>query len=171
MSPTKVTTIPRFDLTAAVVSVTVSKILKKKLGGSEIEELFWIDSMVLGYINNQARQFHTFVDNRVQRIHLHTSPDQWRYVPTDVNPADHTTRSLTASELLSLNWLTGPTFSWKGEIVPPSDTIPELSVEDPEVRKIQTLNTETKGQTSIVDRQLKFSSWTSAVRAITCIQR
>ncbi|TWW78219.1 hypothetical protein D4764_11G0003400 [Takifugu flavidus] len=30
--------------------------LKKELGDSEIEELFWINSMVvLGYINNQAR--------------------------------------------------------------------------------------------------------------------
>lgn len=165
-------TIPRLELTAAVVSVTVSKMLKKELGRSEIEEPFWIDSMVvLGYINNHARRFHTFVANRIQRIHLHTSPDHWRYVLTDENPADHISRSLTASELLSSNWLTGPTFLWKGEIVPLSDTMPELSVGDPEVRKIQTFNTETEGQTSIADQLLKFSSWTHAIRAIACIQR
>lgn len=80
--------------------------------------------VVLGYVNNQASWFYTFVANRVQRIHLHTCPVQWRYVPTDENPADHTSRSLTASEMVSSNWLTEPSFLLKGDIVPPSDTIP-----------------------------------------------
>lgn len=68
--------------------------------------------------------------------------------------------------LLSSNCFTGPTLFWKGEIVPPSDTILEQSVRALEVRKIQTLNTEPEEQTSITDQLLKFSSWTSAVGAI-----
>lgn len=71
VSPLKITTIPRLELTAAVVSVNVSKILREELRYTDITEFFWTDSnVVLGYINNEARRFHTFVANRVQRIHL-----------------------------------------------------------------------------------------------------
>lgn len=73
VAPLKVTTIPRLELTAAVVSVAVNDMLREE---------------VLGYINNEARRFHTFVANRVQRIHRSTTPEQWRYIPSDENPAD-----------------------------------------------------------------------------------
>lgn len=63
--------------------------------------------MVLGYIKNEEQRFHTFVTNRVQKIHLSSAPQQWRYVPTNENPADHVSRGLTPSELLSSTWLTG----------------------------------------------------------------
>lgn len=52
ISPLKVTTIPRLELAAAVVSVTVCKMLKEELGQSDIEVFFWTDSKIfLGYIN------------------------------------------------------------------------------------------------------------------------
>lgn len=114
VTPTKVTTIPRLELTAAVVSVKTSNVLKEEFGDADMEEYFWTDSkVVLGYINNEARRFHTFVANRVQKIHLSTTPQQWRYVPTDQNPADHASRGLTVSELLSSDWFTGPKFLWE----------------------------------------------------------
>uniref|UniRef100_A0A1A8V575 DUF5641 domain-containing protein n=1 Tax=Nothobranchius furzeri TaxID=105023 RepID=A0A1A8V575_NOTFU len=78
-----VTTIPRLELTAAVISVKTSNVLKKELGCADIEEYFWTDSkVILGYINNEARRFHTFVANHIQKIHLNTTQGQWRYVPT-----------------------------------------------------------------------------------------
>ncbi|KAL7870544.1 hypothetical protein SRHO_G00080410 [Serrasalmus rhombeus] len=53
--PMRVTTIPRLELTAAVVSVSVSSLLREELGYSEVEDYFWTDSkVVLGYINNDA---------------------------------------------------------------------------------------------------------------------
>ncbi|XP_070407941.1 uncharacterized protein [Nothobranchius furzeri] len=83
VAPTKVTTIPRLELTAAVISVKTSNVLKKELGCADIEEYFWTDSkVILGYINNEARRFHTFVANHIQKIHLNTTQEQWRYVPT-----------------------------------------------------------------------------------------
>lgn len=63
------------ELTAAVVSVTVSNMLKEELGYSDIEEFYWTDSkVVLGYINNDACRFHTFVANRVQKIRHASDP-------------------------------------------------------------------------------------------------
>ena len=43
VSPLKVTTIPRLELTAAVVSVAVSNMLKEELGYCNVEEFFWTD--------------------------------------------------------------------------------------------------------------------------------
>lgn len=55
VTPTKVTTIPRLELTAAVVSVKASNALKEELRYADFEEFFWTDSkVVLGYINKEA---------------------------------------------------------------------------------------------------------------------
>ena len=77
------------------------------------QEFFWTDSqVVLGYIKNEARRFHVFVANRVQKIRNSTDPGQWFYVETDKNPADHASRGLTVAELMESNWFTGPKFLW-----------------------------------------------------------
>lgn len=53
VAPIKVITIPRLELTAAIVSVEASNILKEELGLTDIDEYFWTDSkVVLGYISN-----------------------------------------------------------------------------------------------------------------------
>ncbi len=98
--------------------------------------------MVLGYINNEARRFHTLVANRVQKIHLCTTSQQWRYVPTNENPADHVS-GLNAGEILTSNWLTGPGFLWKKDIPPVVDIDTALTIGDPEVRQAQTLSAQT----------------------------
>ncbi|XP_049336713.1 uncharacterized protein LOC125802504 [Astyanax mexicanus] len=172
VAPTKVTTVPRLELTAAVVSVKMSSMLKEELASLEAEEFFWTDSkVVLGYIRNEARRFHTFVANRVQKIHLGSHPQQWRYVASNENPADHASRGLTLRELLTSTWLTGPEFLWKPEFQWPADETPELEIGDPEVRAAQSLTTETTRQFNIVDRLSKFSSWSRAVRAVARILR
>ncbi|KAL0163339.1 hypothetical protein M9458_042735, partial [Cirrhinus mrigala] len=172
VSPTKVTTIPRLELTAATVSVAVSNTLREALLYDNVEEFFWTDSKVtLGYINNDARRFHTFVANRVQKIHNSTSLQQWFYVPTSKNPADMASRGTSVTELLSSNWLTGPHFLWEKKIQLPTKETIVLTVGDPEVRKVQTLSTETVEQTSLSDRLTKFSSWSRAVRAVARLRR
>lgn len=111
---TNVVTIPRLELTAAVVSAVVSNMLKEELELKIDQEYFWTDSqVVLGYINNDARRFHVFGTNRVQRIREATDPTQWYYINTSQNPADHTSRGLKMAELIRSNWLTGPKFLWE----------------------------------------------------------
>lgn len=107
-APIKVTTIPRLELADAVMSVTVSNMLKKQLDLTDVVEYFWTDSqVVLGYINNEARRFHTFVSNRKQKIHLSSSPQQWRYISTSENPADLASRGLSISGILTSSWFSG----------------------------------------------------------------
>ncbi|KAK7884399.1 hypothetical protein WMY93_027522 [Mugilogobius chulae] len=142
VAPLKVTTIPRLELTAAVVAVQASALLKRELLFQDMTEYFWTDScVVLGYIKNEARRFHTFVANRVQKIHSASATEQWRYVPTEENPADHASRGLTPKELLASNWLSGPKFLWERELVMPNDKIPEISIQDPEGLKDASLRT------------------------------
>ncbi|XP_076858013.1 uncharacterized protein LOC143512031 [Brachyhypopomus gauderio] len=172
VAPTKVTTIPRLELTAAVVSVKMSNMLKEELASLEAEEFFWTDSkVVLGYIKNEARRFHTFVANRVQRIHLGSNPRQWRYVASNENPADHASRGLTPKELMTSTWFTGPKFLWKEEFQLPADVTPELELGDPEVRRARSLRTQTLEQENIISRLSRFSSWSRAVRAVARILR
>ena len=172
VSPTKVTTIPRLELTAAVVSVSISNMLREELRIVDGKEYFWTDSkVVLGYINNDARRFHTFVANRVQKIRNCTNPQQWHYVPTDENPADGASRGKTVNELLTSNWFTGPMFLWEKEIPTVNNAVPDLSIGDPEVKKAQALQTKTTELISLADRLSKFSSWSRATRAIARLLR
>ncbi|XP_032363653.1 uncharacterized protein LOC116677092 [Etheostoma spectabile] len=172
VSPTKLATIPRLELTAAVVSVGVSNMLREELGSVDAKEYFWTDSkVVLGYINNDARRFHTFVANRVQKIRHSTSPQQWFYVPTDENPADGASRGRTVNELLTSNWFTGPMFLWEKEICTPKDVASDLSLGDPEIKKVQTLQTKTTETLSLADRLSKFSSWSRAIKAVARLVR
>ena len=89
VAPTKIVTIPRLELAAAVLSVKMSKFLGAEMDLVNVKEGFWVDSrIVLGYIANEARRFHVFVANRVQAIRDHTEPGQWNHVEGKKNPAD-----------------------------------------------------------------------------------
>ncbi|GAA6095913.1 uncharacterized protein LOC113046208, partial [Tachysurus ichikawai] len=55
VAPTKVMTIPRLELSAAVVATKTGDLLKRELKLDGICEYYWTDSKVaLGYINNDA---------------------------------------------------------------------------------------------------------------------
>lgn len=58
-------TIPRVDLMAAVLAV---RVLKLK-GVQVVDSVFWTDSTsILKYLNNEDRQFYTFVANIISTI-------------------------------------------------------------------------------------------------------
>lgn len=58
VSPTKITTIPRLELSAAVVASRMSDLLRKEMDIEALQEYYWTDSrVVLGYINNNRTEF------------------------------------------------------------------------------------------------------------------
>ena len=72
--PKKFISIPRLELTAALLSVKMACMLKKKLDINCADEVFWNDSkVVLGYITNTVKRFRTFAANRVQQMKEKTS--------------------------------------------------------------------------------------------------
>ena len=75
--PKKFVSIPRLELTAAVLSVKMACLLKKELNLGEVTHYFWTDSkVVLGYIRNNTRRFKTFVANRIHQIKENTHAEQ-----------------------------------------------------------------------------------------------
>ena len=172
VTPTKVTTIPRLELSAAVVAVRTSDMLRKELEIQDLQEFFWTDStVVLGYISNDARRFQVFVANRIQRIKTSTTPEQWAYVASEDNPADHASRGLTAEQLKTSNWFTGPKFLWQRQLPVRECKVGEIKEDDPELRKAFVCNTKAKEARSLLDRLEKFSDWSRVVRAIARLKR
>ena len=180
VKPLKQITIPRLELTAATVSVKTSHQIRKELDFDEVQETFWTDSrVVLGYIANESKRFHTFVANRVQQIQDHTDKKQWRYVSSQVNPADHASRGLKVEEFQFSSWLTGPKFLWENESCwscekQPCNSYQELDINDPNVKKVVTMTTNSELVQPCKDLicQLKnISSWYRAKRVVAlCIK-
>ena len=103
-------TIPRLELCAAVLSVRHELMLRRELTLELLPSVFWSDSqIVLAYIRSTSRRFKVFVGNRVSYIREHTKPDQWKFVPTDANPADILSRGCVPSAIPAM-WYHGPTF-------------------------------------------------------------
>lgn len=111
LAPQPELTIPRLELCAAVMAVEMSEVICEEIDHPINKISFYTDSkVVLGYIYNQSRRFYVYVNNRVRRIRESTTPEQWHFVTTDQNPADHGSRSVPAAALQSTTWFTGPSF-------------------------------------------------------------
>lgn len=83
---------------------------------------FFTDSkLVLGYVHSYTQRFYMYVSNSVTRIRGSTHPDKWYYIPTDLNPADHATRSIPAARLQDSNWFLGPAFLYHDKAVETSE--------------------------------------------------
>jgi hypothetical protein len=172
VAPSKVISIPRLELTAAVIAVKMSLVIKRELEVTIQDEYFWTDSrVILGYISNDARRFHVFVSNRVQFIREHTKVEQWHYVPTKSNPADLASRGANVMELTNSCWFEGPHFLKERQLIFDDPLSAALALGDPEV-KVQCLNTRSSFEsTGLLERLNKFSEWTSMVSAISALRR
>ena len=92
--------------------------LRKELNIVCLQEKVWSDSeVVLWYIRNTTKKFKIFVVNRIQQIHENSEVNQWSYVPSKDNPADHASRGLidaNSGGKCSI-WVNGPQFLWEPE--------------------------------------------------------
>ena len=162
VTPKKQVSIPRLELTAAVVSARVGAMLRKQMDYKITEEYFWTDSkIVLGYIANESRRFRTYVANRVQIIQDLSEAHQWHYVPTSDNPADEGSRGTSCKQLLySAKWLNGPDFLWKRNIhLLHSDDKSYVDPADPEIKSSSVFATKTSCKEGLPTRLNHMSDW------------
>ena len=110
--PPQAVSIPRLELMTAVTGAKLSKTIDDTLGIQRHERVFWSDSMdTLYWIRGQSRRFKPFVPNRVGKILALSNLEQWRHVPTKLNPADALTRGLAVSVLCDKDkWWNNPSF-------------------------------------------------------------
>ncbi len=115
VAPLKQVSIPRMELTAATVAVKMDGMLKRELEFPIDRTVFWTDSeTVLKYIRNDRARYPVFVANRIAVIRDGSDVDQWKYVPSKLNPADYASRGVSVSQLISLQqWLKGPDFLYE----------------------------------------------------------
>ena len=113
VAPIKSQTVSRLELMGACLlseqSDNVYKVLSSELTELSIEKICWVDSSAtLCWIRNE-KPWKKFIRDRVKRIRSVTDPQEWRYVPGPLNPADLPTRGLSGKDLLNnKTWLEGP---------------------------------------------------------------
>ena len=184
LAPLKAVTIPRLELMAAVIAVNIDQMLRQELTLSIASSYFWTDSTcVLAYIRNVDRKFSVFVANRVAAIHQSSVPDQWKYVPTALNPGDDASRGVGPAALQQ-RWLNGPEFLYKDEASwPQQHHDVRIQDTDPEVKSAARCHhvgeTTPVSDASFVSNAedplcllfRRYSSWYRLKRGVAWIQR
>ncbi|XP_074518426.1 uncharacterized protein LOC141784488 [Halichoeres trimaculatus] len=171
LAPRPAHTVPRLELCAAVLAVELYDLIRDELDIELDAVKFFTDSkIVLGYIHNTSRRFYMYVSNRVTRIRKSTHPNQWCYVPTGQNPADHATRSIPAAQLQHSNWFTGPAFLYHDKVCETSEPVLFTLVEpdvDEEIRpEVMTLATNVSEPHLGSQHFEQCSSWRTLTRTI-----
>ncbi len=167
LAPIKTMTIPRLELSAAVVAVKMDSMLRKELRLPLSESVFWTDSStVLQYIKNETARFHTFVANRVAIIHDGSKTSQWRYVGSKQNPADDVSRGLNAQQLIdSERWKSGPSFLVEEESAWP--VLPALPAVELEVKPdVKNFAVEEEVNDKFDELLQSYSCWYRLRRAV-----
>ena len=102
------------DHTSSLAGAELTEFVQNELDFDPDEVVYWTDSTsVLGYIRSTARRYRSFVANRIAVIQSLSSPEQWRHVSTDQNPADVASRGQMPDQLPQSDiWFNGPAFLW-----------------------------------------------------------
>ncbi|XP_055714258.1 uncharacterized protein LOC129808506 [Phlebotomus papatasi] len=108
VAPLSQLTIPKLELCGATLAAETIAKFTDAVGPDAIH--FWTDStIVLHWIHSPPQSYKVFVAHRVQRIRKHSSPDQWRHVVSEENPADIISRGVSPSQLMDNSlWFEGP---------------------------------------------------------------
>ena len=116
VAPLKPLSVPRLELQAAVLGARLAKFIGKELEIKINQRYLWSDSStVLRWIKTEPRIRQVFVANRLLEIEDLTQSSEWRWVPTDFNPADDATRFSNEAQHINSRWFNGPDFLMRAE--------------------------------------------------------
>ncbi|XP_024873079.1 uncharacterized protein LOC112455411, partial [Temnothorax curvispinosus] len=110
VAPLKQLTIPKLELTAALLLSRLMQYVQATLKLNVTATHLWTDSVVtLTWIKSHASRWKDFVRNWVSQIQELTANAHWKYVPGTSNPADCASRGLNTAQLQSHSlWWTEP---------------------------------------------------------------
>ena len=171
LAPIREISIPRLELTAAVASVRLSKIIREELDMTIDRVCYWSDSTsVLKCIDNESKRFHTFESNHLTVIRNGSKLSEWRYVNRDDNPADDGSKGLKIDTMLRNEpWLKDPKFLWEDESRwPKMIKIPVLKDDDLEIRKEDQIYVSAVQGNVLDDLTLYYSFWWKHKCSIAC---
>ena len=166
LAPTRPITVPRLELLAAVTALRLDKAIKRELSLPFSKTYFWSDStVVIQSIYNSRKRFPVFVANRLAEIERDNDVEDWRYVPSGLNPADEVSRGVTAEVLAdSAMWLKGPEFllkpseEWPKNLERLSKLPNEFPLLERKVDVVQSLFSSEPGPEAPTDRFVAYYS-------------
>uniref|UniRef100_A0A182HXY9 Integrase catalytic domain-containing protein n=1 Tax=Anopheles arabiensis TaxID=7173 RepID=A0A182HXY9_ANOAR len=104
VAPLKPLTIPKMELQACMLGARLLKSTEQHHPIAIKKRVLWTDSTVaLSWIHADPRNYRPFVANRVAEIQENTNVNEWRWVPTQDNPADEANK-----------WKGSANFNWDG---------------------------------------------------------
>ncbi|XP_062703041.1 uncharacterized protein LOC134285727 [Aedes albopictus] len=170
VAPLKSLSVPRLELMGALLGARLAKAVKEYHTLLIVRRVMWTDSKTtLAWIQSQHRRYRQFVAFRVGEILDKTEATEWRYVPTQHNPADDATKwGKGPSPDVTSRWFRGPDFLYSPES------------EWPEQKSTQSLETDEELRPCMVHREKpiedvyqigNFSKWERLLRAAAYVRR
>ncbi|XP_076298609.1 uncharacterized protein LOC143217848 [Lasioglossum baleicum] len=105
VAPIKPMTVPRLELSAALLLAKQVAHTRTALGLERIPAHLWTDSAVaLAWIRSPPSKWKDFVRNRIAEIHQLTPHAYWHHVPGTCNPADLASLGVSPRTLLDSIW-------------------------------------------------------------------
>lgn len=167
VAPMKSKSIPRLELDAATLGIRVLKMMSKARPWEDVQRVvLWTDARdVLYWIRSTTRRYTTYVANRVSTILKSTAVQDWRWVPTEENPADMATKNRPKGKTEEL-WLYGPTFIGQPEV-----EWPDSFAEPDEVQEIRRVAIVREASTSsVLPDATRVTKWIVLIRAAAWVR-
>lgn len=172
----KVLSIPRMELQGAVLGIKIQLMILKNLTFLGKDNFtFWCDSkVVLCWIRNEdAHRFKPYVCHRIKMIQESSNINQWRYIPSNLNVADDSTKFKT--KMIPSNgsrWIKGPEFLQLEETFWPKEEKPTNIVEKEMLEeRTKFLSINVIGRCEFLIDFTKFSSYRKVVRIMAWVYK
>ncbi|XP_071569784.1 uncharacterized protein [Temnothorax nylanderi] len=171
VAPIKSLSIPRLELSAAVLLARLLEFVRSALQLTAIPFFCWTDALVvLAWLAQHPSRWKTFVFNRVSEIQSRIPFATWKHVPTEDNPADCASRGILGCHLASHHlwwqgpsWLRLPKTEWPAQHEPSSH--------DTTLEQNPRITTHLAKPIERWDLMARYSSWPKLIRVTAYILR